>query len=440
VGCSGRPGRGGWAPILVGPRRLARRGSVLPLVSVSLARAARAFACAESAGAWDVLRQEEETTTSSGPSPARASSPKPSPARPASPKPSPARAASPKPAAGKSHLEQLLAEAQEITQRASTYVMPEQGYVDGERPAAQRAAPPSPRSENKHESNRRPSRSGTVSAHSAAWTTVESSSILPTGRATRAAAASLAKSSTGVQRILLTYPRPVQFAIREMIADALELQNRLDIVTMRFQQTQAANPSAATPLVMKELHDDIQTRRQRITELVGREHAKEFLRLLDDPHLRQELGLLQVTEDAQETEEDARLWRRRLHFRRAARLNRGYTTVDHDTLTNTGARQLWNELNVAAKDDTAGMSYYQLQQYRYGRSRRGSTSIAGAWEQVFAEPDGAPAAGADAADTSKQELEHERMEEAVRLAQQGDPSLFLELAEELKRKQASAAK
>jgi hypothetical protein len=83
-----------------------------------------------------------------------------------------------------------------------------------------------------------------------------------------------------------------------------------------------------------------------------------------------------------------------------ARLGRGGPASTHDSPNNTGGRDIFNELNT--KDPEEGLSYYQKQQLKYGRSRRGSTSIAGAWEQVFeggaaGEGDGVDGGQADAA-------------------------------------------
>lgn len=59
----------------------------------------------------------------------------------------------------------------------------------------------------------------------------------------------------------------------------------------------------------------------------------------------------------------------------------------HDLPTNKGSLSTANK--AAYVDGTAHLSYYQKQQVKYGKGRRGSTAVAGAWEQLFAEAEAA---------------------------------------------------
>jgi hypothetical protein len=52
----------------------------------------------------------------------------------------------------------------------------------------------------------------------------------------------------------------------------------------------------------------------------------------------------------------------------------------HDDYDRKGQRSLINDLNKRSEEDN--LSYYQKSTLQYGRERRGSTSIAGAWEGV----------------------------------------------------------
>jgi hypothetical protein len=92
--------------------------------------------------------------------------------------------------------------------------------------------------------------------------------------------------------------------------------------------------------------------------------------------------------DALAEERAARLWRRRLWkltvpVRISAKLR--WATA-HDDVDRFGHRTLVNELNRADARD--GLSYYQASALKYGhaRGRRGSTGVAGAWEDVYSGP------------------------------------------------------
>ena len=92
--------------------------------------------------------------------------------------------------------------------------------------------------------------------------------------------------------------------------------------------------------------------------------------------------------------------------------------MTHDSPNARGGRDLHNELN--ARDPEEGLSYYQKQTLRYGRARRGSTSIAGAWEAVFAEGGGGGdgGGGVDAGVHGGEDDEEE--EEVVLVTSAGD--------------------
>lgn len=84
-------------------------------------------------------------------------------------------------------------------------------------------------------------------------------------------------------------------------------------------------------------------------------------------------------------ERAARLWRRRLWKltipNRASAALRWATA--HDDVDRFGARTITNQLNT--HDAASELSYYQKSALKYGRSagRRGSTGIAGSWQEVY---------------------------------------------------------
>jgi hypothetical protein len=144
-------------------------------------------------------------------------------------------------------------------------------------------------------------------------------------------------------------------------------------------------------------------RLQRLHRLVGKAGVDLILATVTDPAFKETLGLVAEREEDFEAgggglmtasvvgagrvdaeEVGARVWRRRLDASKVqpARTAVGGTAARHDDATSRGARQVWNDLN--RDDPESRLSYYQQQQVRYGRARRGSTSVAGAWEQVFA--------------------------------------------------------
>ena len=60
-----------------------------------------------------------------------------------------------------------------------------------------------------------------------------------------------------------------------------------------------------------------------------------------------------------------------------------YRYAKHSHPTRLGNKSVWDHLDSADKD--AKLSYFQRQQVKYGRGRRGSTAVAGAWESVLQE-------------------------------------------------------
>lgn len=109
---------------------------------------------------------------------------------------------------------------------------------------------------------------------------------------------------------------------------------------------------------------------------------------------RAELGFHPESEDLQADEDSMRKWRRKLlRMKQVKKNDHGGIHSLHDSPTGSGAREIWNRLN--REDDREGLSYYQRQQLRYGRGRRGSTSIAGAWESMFQEAKGGDGSSSD---------------------------------------------
>ncbi len=86
-------------------------------------------------------------------------------------------------------------------------------------------------------------------------------------------------------------------------------------------------------------------------------------------------------QDVALTETEARIWRRRLDTRRKNR-HQGASYVSHNHATSRGVNGAWDK---PASDELDQASYYERQQKKYGRGRRGSTSFSGAFHQLFDE-------------------------------------------------------
>jgi len=101
-----------------------------------------------------------------------------------------------------------------------------------------------------------------------------------------------------------------------------------------------------------------------------------------DPELQAQLRLEVGSEEDADSEQQRRIWRRKLNKTGVAVGDDArfrYTT--HDSPSVHGDLDLHNKLSRATGEE--GISYYQRQQLKSGRGRRGSTSFAGAWEGVF---------------------------------------------------------
>jgi hypothetical protein len=175
-----------------------------------------------------------------------------------------------------------------------------------------------------------------------------------------------------------------------MLQDLVELQFKRDAMEARMADDDTRAPGDPPPRVLLGIRKELEERRKRLVELVGAEGAEVLQAHLTDPAVREALGVTEVeTEDAIREEAGgdevaARVYRRKMESRHVAPLRgtRGEAAaVTHDALTSTGSRSLVNQL--ATSDPEEGLSYYQKQQLKYGRARRGSTSVAGAWESLY---------------------------------------------------------
>lgn len=173
-----------------------------------------------------------------------------------------------------------------------------------------------------------------------------------------------------------------------MAQDIAELSMRKEAMEVRLMEDAERADDEPLPRELLNLHVALDKRRARLVELVGADAAALVCSALEDPANREALGVEVATEDmvrdATGDEAAARVFRRRLGARTVQPLRGAAgenSAATHDLATATGARSLHNVLNTA--DPEESLSYYQKQQLRYGRARRGSTSVAGAWEAVL---------------------------------------------------------
>jgi hypothetical protein len=220
--------------------------------------------------------------------------------------------------------------------------------------------------------------------------TVNTSGVLAMPRHTLSAKGAVSKSR-GMEAMLNSFPKMKQYAVREMAFDIAELVIRKETIEARMADDPLRRADDPPPKILLEVEEALGERVRRLVKLAGPEGAELVIAAVNDPVTREAMGLNTV-EDEDEVREEAgdedaaRVWRRKLESRHVQPLRgvRGESAAAlHDDPTSTGGKDLHNLLNRA--DPLDQMSYYQKQQFKYGRGRRGSTSIAGAWEVLFGE-------------------------------------------------------
>lgn len=188
------------------------------------------------------------------------------------------------------------------------------------------------------------------------------------------------RHARGLDAVLLAFDRKVQLALRSLCIERLELEARKRAMLERIVSSTAVGGTSRTPEVLVTLNTKILDNDSNIRRLAGSAGAATILDSLKDPEILAGLQLEVPTEEAAAAEgggdEDAaRVWRRKLDTQRAARSDAPFRHTGHDSPSVTGDRDLHNVL--ASKKEEDGLSYYQRQQLKYGRGRRGSTSVAG---------------------------------------------------------------
>jgi hypothetical protein len=182
------------------------------------------------------------------------------------------------------------------------------------------------------------------------------------------------RASRGLQAVLVSFDRKVQHAIRRIAFERMVLDARLKAETERMQSVE--QNLYREPDVVERTRVAIRDNDYNLRRLAG-DAAPQVLAALDDPALQDALQLAVPTEDDTTNETEARVWRRKLvSMPMPVRVDQPYRYASHDSPTVKGSRDLHNVL--ASKTGEENFSYYQRQQLRYGKGRRGSTSIAGA--------------------------------------------------------------
>lgn len=181
----------------------------------------------------------------------------------------------------------------------------------------------------------------------------------------------LNKAARGADALLMGYNPLVQNAIRQLLAERAdlvaerrELEARLDGVPQ---------PGSTPPLVILEKQHQLAENAARLQRLAGREAAAVFL---EAARVAEQCGIEDDGASALDGDRgsDAAAAASRRHAvaaRSAISSASGPALLPHDLPTARGSRDVHNG---PPEDHT---SYYQSQQLKYGRGRRGSTSIAG---------------------------------------------------------------
>ncbi|KAA0148866.1 hypothetical protein FNF29_06340 [Cafeteria roenbergensis] len=236
---------------------------------------------------------------------------------------------------------------------------------------------------------------------------VGSSDAVPLPRNTQSAVTA-ARHTRGLAAILARWPIMKQHAIRQVCVERLDLLGRIDAVKSRIADAVGQGLAAEwdeKPDMLVALEHRLQENHETLTRTVGSaEGARVIEDALEGEEYRTKFGLPVASEAAArdggaadeslaagglvEDEDDtrARVWRRRLDTRKASRRELGSRSRPaHSTTTKRGDRAVWDNITMEqAEADSSHLSYYQRQTRKYGRQRRGSTAVAGAWEIVFA--------------------------------------------------------
>jgi hypothetical protein len=183
-------------------------------------------------------------------------------------------------------------------------------------------------------------------------------------------------------------------SLRRLLGERMKHQAMLNAVHERLSDAQPVyiNGVERIPDVMTTALKAVRDNRSAIKRLMSsfcknneqsEAATSRVIGMVDqDPELQAQLRLELPSEDDLTSEEQARIWRRKLNKTGVAiGEDERFRYSTHDSPTVDGRIDLHNKLSRQTGEE--GLSYYQRQQLKSGKGRRGSTSIAGAWEGVF---------------------------------------------------------
>ena len=183
-------------------------------------------------------------------------------------------------------------------------------------------------------------------------------------------------------------------SLRRLLGERMKHQAMLNAVQERLADAQPVyiNGVERIPDVMTTAVKAVRDNRSAIKRLMSsfcknieqsEAATSRVIGMVDqDPELQAQLRLELPSEDDLTSEEQARIWRRKLNKTGVAiGEDERFRYSTHDSPTVDGRIDLHNKLSRQTGEE--GLSYYQRQQLKSGKGRRGSTSIAGAWEGVF---------------------------------------------------------
>lgn len=185
------------------------------------------------------------------------------------------------------------------------------------------------------------------------------------------------RRARGVDAVLLTFDKKIQAALRQLAFERLDLEARRRVVLERLSATE--QKMDRDPDVLVRLNVQLADNYASIKKL-AKEATPIFMDALRDADVQAALAMPVSTEEdaeAQGGEANTRVWRRRLESHLVTRVDAPYRRITHDSPNTHGHKDILQTLGSARPED--GVSYFQRQQMRYGRGRRGSTSVAGAW-------------------------------------------------------------
>jgi hypothetical protein len=187
------------------------------------------------------------------------------------------------------------------------------------------------------------------------------------------------RNDRGVKALLSSFPLQAQRALQRLMDERFVLNAKMKAIDERLAAT---SQPTMEPDDKRALRLAIQDSNYNLKRIAGPALFPTLMACFEDPELQDGMELEVPSEESAATEQQARMWRRSVgsvgHRVGAAAQ---YRYVGHNSPNHRGERDLHQRLGAQTGEEN--LSYFETQQLRHGRARRGSASYAGVWKEVF---------------------------------------------------------